>query len=360
MKPLLCSALLLLTLSLGAQAPTAVPIPKEPHHHLVLENSYVRVFRVSVPAHQATLLHQHDVPYLYVALGPADVINAVQGKPEVRLVMADGQLGYSPGHFAHIARTDSGLVFNNVTIELLHPQAEPRNLCERVVDGPFKECLSDFSKLPPYSPLIALAEATRQKRLFETDEILVTSFSIGLKQNYTESDSQPARLLVVEDNSELRVDVPGQSPRTLCGGEVLWLEAGKKWTIATLGQHRFTRFLLIRFNDGYASKKLANDNRLFFLGLHAHEQRLRRIFHGHEFFAHDLLQRSSWRLLSVSRRPSARVPCYFLVFHSPTVLPSGSCIHANVPVGISTGGTSILPPSDFAFSRYAATSSTST
>src|SRR5712671_4219033 len=70
MKPLLCSALLLLTFSLNAQAPTAVPIPKEPHHHLVFENDYIRVFRVSVPAHDATLLHQHDVPYLYVALGP--------------------------------------------------------------------------------------------------------------------------------------------------------------------------------------------------------------------------------------------------------------------------------------------------
>ena len=42
MKPLLCAALLLLTFSLNAQAPVAVPIPKEPHHHLVLENEYVR------------------------------------------------------------------------------------------------------------------------------------------------------------------------------------------------------------------------------------------------------------------------------------------------------------------------------
>src|SRR3989454_8918176 len=133
MKPLLCSALLLLTFSSNAQAPTAVPIPKEPHHHLVLENDYVRVFRVRVPAHDATLVHLHDVPYLYVALGPADVINAVQGKPEVRLVMADGQLGYSPGHFAHIARNQSDMPFNNVTIELLKAQRAPRKICAEVV-----------------------------------------------------------------------------------------------------------------------------------------------------------------------------------------------------------------------------------
>src|SRR5712692_8332220 len=79
------AGLLVRTLALNAQAPVAVPIPKEPHHHLVLANEYVRVFRVSVPAHDATLLHQHDVPYLYVSLGPADVVNAFQGKPEVHL-----------------------------------------------------------------------------------------------------------------------------------------------------------------------------------------------------------------------------------------------------------------------------------
>ena len=72
MKSLLCSLMLLLAFSLNAQAPEAVPLPKEPHHHLVLENDYVRVFRVSLPAHAATLLHQHDVPYVYVSLGPAE------------------------------------------------------------------------------------------------------------------------------------------------------------------------------------------------------------------------------------------------------------------------------------------------
>jgi len=104
MKRLFLLVALLFSASLPAQGPTAVPIPQEPHHRLVLENDYVRVFRVSVPAHESTLLHQHDVPYLYVALGPADVINAVQGKPEAHLVMADGQLGYSPGHFAQLVR----------------------------------------------------------------------------------------------------------------------------------------------------------------------------------------------------------------------------------------------------------------
>src|SRR5260370_2713733 len=113
MKPVLCLLLLLFAFSLSAQAPVAVPIPKEPHHHLVLENSYVRVFRVSIPAHDATLLHQHDVPYIYVSLGPADVVNAVQGKPETRIVMADGQSSYSLDRFSHLALIHSGISSTN-------------------------------------------------------------------------------------------------------------------------------------------------------------------------------------------------------------------------------------------------------
>ena len=250
MKPLLCSALLLLTFSLNAQAPVAVPIPKEPHHHLVFENSYVRVFRVSVPAHEATLLHQHDVPYVYVALGAADVINAVQGKPEVRLVMADGQLGYSRGGFAHIARTDAGLVFNNVTIELLHPQGEPRNLCEKIIDGPLNDCQnSGTNKVPSDSALKEGARVAKMEKLFETDEVLAESISLATKASYIQSGSQPSQLLIALDNSELRVDVHGKPSKSLNSGEVLWLEAGNPPTIVDRDGHGAARFVLLSFRN---------------------------------------------------------------------------------------------------------------
>ncbi len=250
MKPLLCSAVLLLTFSLNAQAPVAVPIPKEPHHHLVLENEYVRVFRVSVPAHEATLLHQHDVPYLYIALGPADVINAVQGKPEVHLVMADGQLGYSRGGFAHIARTDAGLVFNNVTIELLHPQGEPRNLCEKIIDGPLNDCQnSGANKVPSDSALKEPARVAKMEKLFETDEVLAESISLATKASYIQSGSQPSQLLVALDNSEVRVDVHGKPSKSLNSGEVLWLEAGNPPTIVDRDGHGAARFVLLSFKN---------------------------------------------------------------------------------------------------------------
>ncbi|MGB7844983.1 MAG: hypothetical protein WBL63_05155 [Candidatus Acidiferrum sp.] len=238
------------------ETPKPVPIKEEPHHRLVLENDYVRVFRFSLPGHEATLLHAHELPYVAVALGPADYINAVPGKPEAHVVLTDGQVGYSRGGFAHIVRTDAGGSFNNFTIELQHPQGEPRNLCQKVTDGPVADCPTSKADAAAGNPSVkTLDQAVEKKPLFETGEIVVTSFSIALKEDYSESGAQPARLLAVEQDSELKVDVPGERSKSLHGGEVLWLEAGKEWRIATPGDHKVTRFLLITFKDGDNTKK---------------------------------------------------------------------------------------------------------
>jgi len=221
----------------GAQAPTAVPIPQEPHHHLVLENDYVRVFRVTVPAHEATLLHQHDVPYLYVSLGPADVINAVQGKPEAHLVMADGQLGYSPGHFAHIARNDSDLPFNNVTIELLKPQGEPRNTCAEIVPG--------VSQWHCDSPALRKGRSMDTVSQFQTDEMEASLTRVVPNAHTASLTPGAGTLFVLLSGSGIQTVVKGRPEETLVVGDVRWLLAGssttlsnptqKAWSYLTLG-----------------------------------------------------------------------------------------------------------------------------
>jgi len=236
MKPLLCSLLPLFAFSLSAQAPVAVPAAKEPHHHLVLENSYVRVLRVSVPAHDATLLHQHDVPYIYVALGPGDVINAVAGKPEAHLVMTDGQVGYSRGGFAHIARTDAGSPFNNVTIELLRPQGEPKNRCDKVAAGEPGPCTHE-RRLNSYT----------NSPSFETDEIDVYSVELQPKAGFRDIP-ETDMLLVALDQAELTVQRTGQTNVKLSGGSQLWLSRRTAQTIRNASD-RPSRFLSIKFKD---------------------------------------------------------------------------------------------------------------
>ncbi|MGC0773317.1 MAG: hypothetical protein WB543_10310, partial [Candidatus Acidiferrum sp.] len=82
----------------------AVPVADEPHHAHVFQNGYVQVYNVTVPPLDATLLYRHDLPYLFLALGATNSVNAVQGKPPMQLTLEDGATRYSPGGFAQVIR----------------------------------------------------------------------------------------------------------------------------------------------------------------------------------------------------------------------------------------------------------------
>jgi hypothetical protein len=109
-------------------------LPGEPHHPLQIDNEFVRAYYLEVAPHDETQLHQHDHDYIYVSLGPADVINnAVCKKPEVHLSLKNGETRFTHGGFAHVAGNLSDAPFRNVTIELLKASGEPRNLCAQIV-----------------------------------------------------------------------------------------------------------------------------------------------------------------------------------------------------------------------------------
>ena len=102
-------------LLLGAAAarsqsiPGAVLAKNEPHHHLVYEDSTLRVLRVRVPAHDTTLLHEHDPDYFWIALGASTVVNAKLGAPDATISSADLSIHYTLGNFAHVARNPGGV-----------------------------------------------------------------------------------------------------------------------------------------------------------------------------------------------------------------------------------------------------------
>jgi quercetin dioxygenase-like cupin family protein len=114
--------LLLAAVLVSAQTVPEVEITNEAHHHLALENEYVRVFQVEVPPHDATLMHRHRHDYLFVTLGDAQLTNEIEGKPPVDAELKDGEARFTPGNFAHIARNRAATPFRNVTIELMQDE----------------------------------------------------------------------------------------------------------------------------------------------------------------------------------------------------------------------------------------------
>jgi hypothetical protein len=199
----------------------SVAITEEPHHKLLLENSYVRIFHANVPVHEATLLHRHELPYVTVSLANNDFINAIVGKPEAEVVQKDRQINYSEGGFAHSIRPRKDSAFNNITVELLHPQGTARNDCEKVVDGPLGDCKSG-----PDSPLKALLKLVSSKPAFTTDDIFVSTVSLANGVNYLATAAHTPQLLIACSRSEFKLDMPGQAANVLHEGEILWVPPG--------------------------------------------------------------------------------------------------------------------------------------
>lgn len=244
MKPILFSAILLLSTAVVGQAPAtpAVALQGEPHHHLLFENDYVRAWSFGIAGHEATLLHNHDLPYLGVAVGSADFINAVTGKPEAHPRLTDGQVSFSKGGLSHVVRSETDTPVRNLTIELLRAQGAAHNRCVKVIADSPLDC--------PQTAASPLGAATTL--VFETDEVAVQSGEISSFFRIAGADTQPARLLAVLDLSELNVETPGQAAKKLHSGEALWLNAGAAVTLANSSERPTSRFVLVTFKDSGA------------------------------------------------------------------------------------------------------------
>lgn len=242
MKTILLSAILLITFAMRAQAPATNPVAlnAEPHHHLLFENEYVRAWGFGIHGHDATLLHNHDLPYFGVALGEADYVNAVVGKPETHAKLADGQISYSKGGFAHLVRTETDTPFRNLTIELRKPQGAPRNRCVKVIADGALDC--------PPMPSGAMTP------VMETDEVVVRTGAVASAARMDSGDAQLARLVAVLENSELSLEVAGQPAKTLHAGQAAWVPAGTAATLVNSGQGN-ARFMLLSFKDSAAAAK---------------------------------------------------------------------------------------------------------
>jgi beta-alanine degradation protein BauB len=222
---LIIPALVLISIALVAQDTSEVEIAAEPHHHLLLENAYVRVFHVEVAPHEATLMHAHHHDYIYVTLGPAQIENDVQGKPPVTLKMQDGQTEFIPGDFAHLVRNLADTPFRNVTIELLQDEAARKN------------------PPPPWDEergLDILMGGGTKDIMFVKDGVRVTEIDLNPGADLPSHHHIGPHLVVAITDLDLRNDIKGQSPTTLHlkSGEVKWIPGNLTHSVTNVGKQQ--------------------------------------------------------------------------------------------------------------------------
>ncbi len=229
---LILPALLLAAITLTAQNTSEVEIAAEPHHHVALENEYVRVFKVEVAPHEATLMHIHHHDYVFVTLGASEVENDVKGKPPVTLKLQDGEVLFVPGNFSHLARNLADTPFRNVTIEFLQDEAA--------------------RKTPPPAwdedrGLHVFTGGT-QHIMFVQDGVRVSEIELQPGATIPSHHHTGPHLVVALTDLDVRSDVEGQSPMPghIKSGDVKWLPGGYTHTLTNTGKQE-AKFVTLEF-----------------------------------------------------------------------------------------------------------------
>jgi hypothetical protein len=168
----------------------AVPISQEHHHHLVIDNQYIRAYEVEVGPHESTLLHRHDKDYVYIVFGDADITNAVEGKQEVNAHLADTTVNFAKGPFAHIARNDGDKTFRNITVALNPRQGELKTYYPTVNAALFA-ATNTKGRLNAH-----VFRSSNEATILETDEMRALAVSVQPGGTWSPMEARHACLVV--------------------------------------------------------------------------------------------------------------------------------------------------------------------
>jgi len=212
----------LATLALAQSPAGEVEITAEPHHHLALENEYIRAFKVAVAPHEATLMHRHRHDYMFVTLGATQVENDVAGKPPVSLKLGDGETRFTPGDFAHIAKNLSDAPFRNVTVELLQDERAKKSL----VKWDEERGLHVFN-------------GGTQDILFAKDGARVSEVELQPGAVVPAHHHKGPHLLIAVSDLELRSEIQGKAPTpvNLKSGDIEWVPGGFTHSLTNVGKN---------------------------------------------------------------------------------------------------------------------------
>lgn len=211
---------LFLPVSLAAQASSLITMDQEPHHHLALQNSYVKVFNVEVAPGDSIVLHRHDQDTIAIAIGEQLVTVGIPGKPDVHQKNSDAQVRLQRGGYVHSTHVDGTTPYHTVAVELLHPQSGFHNVCAAILPGQPLNC--------PDAPTVPVAGI--RLPLLESGETVVQLVRVLPNQslNLAANPVPPgaSQLIVALDAASISSQVPDGPGKALQPGDFVWLEGG--------------------------------------------------------------------------------------------------------------------------------------
>jgi hypothetical protein len=211
----------LFPVSLPAQASSVITMDQEPHHHLALQNSYVKVFNVEVAPGDSIVLHRHDQDTIAIAIGEQLVTVGIPGKPDVHQKNLDAQVRLQRGGYVHSTHVDGTTPYHTVAVELLHPQSGFHNVCAAILAGQPLNC--------PEAPADASVASIRLPLLgsYETAVQLVRVLP-GQSLNLAANTVPPgaSQVIVALDAASISSPAPDGPWKALQPGDFVWMEGG--------------------------------------------------------------------------------------------------------------------------------------
>jgi hypothetical protein len=211
LQRVLAAALLCFPLVCGAQEQSVIPLKSEPHHHLVLHNDFVNVYSVQVEPKDSVVLHKHEFDAIGIMLNDAEITVRSPGKPDSHQKVVGGQLRLQQAGYFHSTIIGGDTAYRNVTVELLLPQQERRNICASVNSGQPLNCPSARSDSAVLS----------EQPQFETSQTKVNLIRVKQQQSVTLDASPQNRLVIVLDDGAMLTGA-NSSPKALRSGDFLW------------------------------------------------------------------------------------------------------------------------------------------
>lgn len=210
----------LLPIPFLAQTVSVITMDQEPHHHLALQNDFVKVFDVHVSPGDSIVLHRHDQDTVAIAIGEQLVTVGIPGKPDVHQKNEDAQVRLQRGGYMHSTRVDGDMPYHTVAVELLHPQTNFHNVCAEVLAGQPVPC-----QLPP-----KVTSQYEDRSLLASDQTQVMLARVFPHQsvdlgNLSSSPRAP-QVIVALDAVVLSSTLPQASEKKLPPGDFEWIEAG--------------------------------------------------------------------------------------------------------------------------------------
>src|SRR5215831_13014673 len=110
------SVAMIALISLAAQQartidPNAIPVDKEPQHHLVFANDFVHVVDARLPPGYKSLNHTHALDNVTVTISP--------GSTDPQALARIGRAGFSRGGYSHTVTNSGSIELRFINVELL-------------------------------------------------------------------------------------------------------------------------------------------------------------------------------------------------------------------------------------------------